>query len=251
MNISNLLKHPGAYIRALKFTLAGWYFDHFMRSFKAEGCEFAVPQKLTTRLGRGYFAFNLYENVERRLISKYISGNRHVLEIGACIGVISCIVNKKITHKDKHVVIEANPTLIPFLEKNKQINNCEFSIANCAISSKPVVEFYFGGSIVSGSILPGNNGAKKVSVVGRSFEEIESQHRIRFDTLIIDIEGAEYLFFSENASNFAQVDLIIIENHPHLLSKSQIDQYEAQLLQSGFSMIEEIETSKVWKRSLV
>src|SRR5687768_5221852 len=96
MNISRILRHPGDYMKALKFTLAGWYFDVFMKRFRAENCFFEIPEQLTTRPGRGYFALDQYENVERRLVSKYITGTEHVLELGACIGVVSCIVNSRL-----------------------------------------------------------------------------------------------------------------------------------------------------------
>lgn len=249
MNIFSVLKNPGDYLRVLKFTLAGWYFDLFIRKFKANGCSFEIPVSLTTRAGRGYFALDLYENTERKLISQYIKGHEKVLELGACIGVVSCLVNTRLSDPDKHVVVEANPELIPYLDNNRVINKCKFAIANCAISSKPEEAFYFGHSIVSGSLLDVNNNTEKTIVKGRTIGQLQQKHDIRFDTLIMDIEGGEFRVLFDNRDLLHQFNLIIIENHPHLLDQSMISGYENLLKECGFLEDIAVETSKVWTKT--
>ena len=249
MNIFKVFRNPKNYLKALKFTLAGWYFDVFMKKFKAGGCSFDIPTSLTTRPGRGYFALDMYENVERQLVSRYIKGDEHVLELGACIGVVSCIVNARLSNPDKHVVVEANPELIPYLENNKLLNKSKFSIANCAISSKPEIAFYFGHSIVSGSLLNTNNDKQKTVVRGLSIDQLQENHNMKFDTLIMDIEGGEYDVLFDYQDKLKQFNLIIIENHPHLLDHTQISAYEDLLLKNRFFVDASIETSKVWVKN--
>ena len=41
-----------------------------------------------------------------------------VLELGGCLGVISVVVNSRLTDPSRHVVVEANPKLIKYLEHN-------------------------------------------------------------------------------------------------------------------------------------
>jgi FkbM family methyltransferase len=249
MKISNVVKHPGAYLRVLKFTIAGLIFDILLKRFRANGCSFVVPKDLTTRAGRGYFALDLYEKPERQLVTKYIQGDESVLELGACIGIVSCIVNKRLQRPVQHVVVEANPSLIPWLEENKKSNECSFAVESCIVSNKKEDYFYFGQSIVSGSLLQGAAGtATRTKVQGKSFDEIQRSHNIKFDTLIMDIEGGEHEFLTQNKSISTQLNLLIIENHPHILSQKQIDEYEALLLASGLVVAETVDTTKVWLR---
>lgn len=249
MNLINVLHRPTDYLKALKFLVAGWYFDVFKRKFTAGGCSFEIPESLTTRAGRGYFALDLYENVERKLVSDFIKGNERVLELGACIGIISCIVNKRLNDPSKHVVVEANPKVIPYLNNNKQMNGCKFSIENCVISSNKEEIFSFGDSIVSGSLLQKAGQVTSTAVKGVRIEDLEKNHHFEFDTLIIDIEGGEYNLLLENKNKLKQFRMIIIENHPHLLADKQIKEYEGLLEENNFSAVQSLETSKVWLKA--
>ena len=63
------------------------------------------------------------ESYEREEIDMILSEIPHtifkdlnILEIGGCLGVVSVISNDVLKHKENHVVIEANPELIPILE---------------------------------------------------------------------------------------------------------------------------------------
>ena len=55
----------------------------------------------------------------------YVDPNLPVIEFGGCIGVISCLTNKKIKDKKKHIVVEAQPYLIETLKKNRNNNDCK------------------------------------------------------------------------------------------------------------------------------
>ena len=53
-----------------------------------------------------------------------------IVEFGGGIGVISCLANRRIGQRDRHIVVEANPHLIPLLEKNRSLNRCAFTVVN-------------------------------------------------------------------------------------------------------------------------
>lgn len=59
-----------------------------------EKCEIEVPKELTTRTYRGCFMTGDYEAEEISLIKRYLKPDDRVLELGACIGAVSCVTNK-------------------------------------------------------------------------------------------------------------------------------------------------------------
>ena len=68
----------------------------------------------------GRMKLGKYEVEEIKLLELIPDINRlSVLELGGCLGVVSVILNKKLDNPEKHIVIEANPKLIKYLEHNK------------------------------------------------------------------------------------------------------------------------------------
>ena len=66
---------------------------------------------------------------------KYMNPNACVLELGGCLGVISLVINKKLNNPKKHVVLEPNPKLIPFMEKIKSDNDGQYQIIDTFLST--------------------------------------------------------------------------------------------------------------------
>jgi len=60
-------------------------------------------------------------------------GGAAVLELGGCLGVLSCTINKRLGDPTKHVVLEANPALIPYLRGNREINRAAFIVTNSVV----------------------------------------------------------------------------------------------------------------------
>src|SRR5689334_17446832 len=74
--------------------LLGLIFDLRGGRFKANGCVFVIPKDITRRAFRSCFLTNAYEIDERNLVQKFVRADDSVLELGACLGVVSCITNK-------------------------------------------------------------------------------------------------------------------------------------------------------------
>ena len=68
----------------------------------------------------GYFAEGKIEVDEQYLVKRHVAPQATVLELGANLGVVSSVVNKMLTYPENQVVVEANPTIIPYLEANKK-----------------------------------------------------------------------------------------------------------------------------------
>jgi hypothetical protein len=94
MNFRNFLKNPTAYFCRIPLSIFGIYFDLFINKYRTDDCSFVIPKKYTSLYERGKAFMFGYEAPERMLIKKYLPRNASVLEMGGCIGIVSCVINK-------------------------------------------------------------------------------------------------------------------------------------------------------------
>lgn len=219
-----------------KLWLGGWYFTLFQRRFRSGGCEFIIPSELTTIPFRGQFAIDYYERQERENLKNYVHPDATVLELGGCLGIVSCLTNRILKNPKNHVVVEANPNVVPHLERNREHNHCQFSIENCMVSSQRVNEFFVGKSILASS--PIRATTNLISVEGKTVEDLERQHGLKFDTLIMDIEGGELQFLRENRDWLRNLRTVFLEVHEHaeVLTAAEVEECRQILLGSGLKM---------------
>ena len=143
-----------------------------------------------------------------------------VLELGGCLGVVSVAVNSKLTDPAKHIVVEANPKLIKYLEYNKNINDSSFSVINGMLTTDPENNlFYSYKKLVAGSAhrLDDSKETDKTEHIVDTYTiaDIESKFNLQFDLLIMDIEGGELQFLNEFTSlNFKY---ILVELHDFIM----------------------------------
>lgn len=192
-----------------------------------------------------------YEVEEIKLLEFIPDINKlSVLELGGCLGVVSVILNKKLDNPEKHIVIEANPKLIKYLEHNKKINNCSFSIKNALLTSnKENNIFYSYDKLVAGSAhrLDNIESNKTKHIIDTiSLKELKDQINYNFDLLVMDIEGGELDFLLEfDISDFKYV---LVELHENLMypgfNKKCID----ELNWRGFTVINNFGSSILLKK---
>jgi FkbM family methyltransferase len=221
-----------------KLWLAGTYFTLFKNNrVVLDGVEIIVPQDLTDVKLRGQLQVGFYEREERRHLKKYLNPEACVLELGGCLGVVSCIANKMLQHPKRHIVVEANPALIQHIERNKQHTGGAFTIEHCIVSNKPEVEFFLGDTILGSSAR--HKSPKKIVVPGKSITQLEDTHQIKFDTLIMDIEGAELDFLRENRDWLRQLNTVFMEIHAHpdYLSDTEVDACKTILEDAGLRLV--------------
>ena len=115
-----------------------------------------------------------YEAEERELIRSYLRPEDSVLELGACIGAVSCTTNKLLADKSRHVVLEANPKLIPMLEHNRNVNGCGFTVLNRAASQEKSVTFYLTDEFIVGGTTH-RVSQHPVTVEGSSLEALDRE----------------------------------------------------------------------------
>lgn len=230
-----------SYVHGLLFDLKGGL-------YRTEGMAFRIAPEQFPRSYRSRLYFDIYEAPERMLAHKWIEPNATVLELGGCVGVVSCVVNKMLAQPETHIVVEANPTLIDLLQENRDANACSFQIENCIVSRDAEADFFIS-SIMTANRKDSGRGTR-VKVGTKTLEGLESQYDVKFDTIILDIEGGERDFFCENAGNLAEIDLVILELHRRILSSDQVALCTSILESAGLRQVDGDAETEVWSRHL-
>lgn len=196
---------------------------------------FEVPRTLTDRVFRGRFVLGGYESVEEYgYVERYLPKGARVLELGGCLGVMSCFINRRLENPAHHVVLEANPALIPFLTRNRERNACAYRIVHAVLSCRKSEAFYVHSLIVGGSSK--RETAQRIEVPGVLMEDLEREAGGRFDAFVIDIEGGELELLREMGDVFRGVRTVLIELHPFkgILSQAESAECECRLFELGF-----------------
>lgn len=217
-----------------------------------KGFKISVPNKYATRIILKRFKNGLYENQEFGLIKKYIRPHFTVLELGACLGVTGVLTNSLLKNKQQHLLVEANPELVDDLEKTRKMNGAGFSIENCIVSKKSQ-KFYIYDKVVAGSAHRRDNietGKREVEVKCTPLHRLAGKYGMKFDAMIIDIEGGELEFFSEFQKYIRQhVKIIIVELHGHLmLNKDYNNSCMSLLKRLGFKQVDKKSSVYVFVR---
>jgi len=227
-----------------KLYLAGAYFTLFEKTYKVEGLDLVIPFNMTDIRFRGQFPINFYEKQERRYLKQFLPKDATVLELGACLGVVSCIANRLLDHPEQQVVVEANPHLIPIIEENKARNKCGFQIEHCIVSNNPTTAFFIGKNILTSSNR--RQSAEKISVAGKTVADLEGKYGLKFDVLMMDIEGGELDFLRENREKLKELNVIFMEvhQHPDILSKEDVAECQSIVEEAGFEKI--VDETSFW-----
>ena len=199
-----------------------------------EGLEFSVAVPGLPAVEKARFLFDRYERPERITIREFLDPKVPVVEFGANIGVVSCIVNKKLQSPEQHIVVEANPTLIPLLKQNRERNQCHFEITACAVAyGVDQVSFNLDEHILGSSLLVGTR--KSAIVPATTLARILDEHDLPLCTLICDIEGSEVELISNEAGVIRdRVSAFFVEVHPKIRGQQAIDEAVQTLIDLGF-----------------
>jgi len=177
-----------------------------------------IHNQLTIRHG------NFQEELpEQLMVAKYLSGNERVLEIGGNIGrnslVIAHILNSN-NGNNNFVSIECDKTVAEKLKENRKINNLDFFVETRAISKRKL--FQKGWNTIASN----NNPEGYNPVQTMTLDELHAKYNIKFDTLILDCEGAFYYIIKDMPEILDGINIIIMENDYFDISKKrEIDKF--------------------------
>lgn len=175
------------------------------------------------------------EKEEQILTNKYINIDDVVLELGARYGTVSCSINKKINFTKNQVSIEPDERVWKALERNMEINNCNFHIVKGFCTRKKLtltnLDCYKGGY---GSKAKEDMNSK---INCYTLEEIEKKFNLKFNVLVADCEGFLEKFLDENEKLYKLLRMIIFE--ADWKNECNYDKIKKKLLKNGFEKIVE------------
>ena len=193
-----------------------------------------------SRYIKGCLFWGLYEKQEAYYIEKYLPLNMPVIELGASIGVVSCLAAKKISPSQLYS-IEANPDFMNIIEnnlKNNKLTNCQ--VFNLAIASEDE-ELFFS---------PGENNT--VGYISK--EKMQASRRVKCSSLssfikslgidqyalISDIEGSEAYFIFNDPGALSRCKLLIIELHSTEYANRVVsaEEMKTRILNCGFEIVD-------------
>ncbi len=163
---------------------------------------------------------------EQHQAYKFIKPEDIVLELGGRYGSVSVVINKLVNNKNSHVVIEPDENVLPALEKNKRLNNCDFTICPKFISNKNKKIVYDGyGTRIEDS----DNEINSQQISYATFKEMYPQ---TFNVLVADCEGCLGEFLENMGNDFNNLTKIIYEeDQPHMCDYEKI---KDKLIAAGF-----------------
>ncbi len=202
-----------------------------------DGCKFNIarvpntPIKLELLKGR-------YESFERQAVRKYVKTELPVIELGGCLGVVSCISNQLLKDPRAHVVVEANPHAIPLLEENRLRNDCKFSIVNSAIAYNEKVITFQPDRDLRGSSLAREGDSTPVMVGTIRLKELVEEKQFASFTLICDIEGHECELVEHEPEIVRMADTLILETHARMIGEEKNAIMLQKLKEMGFQIVD-------------
>jgi len=234
------------------FNARGLAFDWFIRRLHADGCEFEIPRDLTWRAERGTL-ISKDEPEERELVRRFIYSDDSVLEIGGCLGIVSCVTNKLLRDNTRHVMVEGNPFCIPAICRNREINHCGFLVENCAVGNQRDVTFYLHPAYVMGgtqSMMGGDipsQGNRPVRVPGRTLAELDARYG-PFSALMMDIEGAEWEALESAGDLLKKYRVVVIEFHEGFIGSEKLERCREILRHAGLQFKQRAGITEAWQR---
>jgi len=214
--------------------LLGIAFRLWRRRFHLDGMSFEVPLEGEAPSSLATYWFNDYEAPEREFCAQFIRPADRVCELGGCLGIVSMTINRRLASPEQHLVVEANPLLIPFLEKNRELNQGHFRVLHAAVGDGSPLALDVSQGVLNGTRAAGGAPARTEIVPGCTVDSLFVTYG-SFDVLVMDVEGAEQQVLRGEA--WRSVRLIIVEWHPTLIGQQAFEQAQDALCSAGFRCI--------------
>lgn len=187
-----------------------------------------VSLKILRALIKGW-----YENTEIELIKSSIKPDDRIIELGSGIGITAMIASKIVA--DAVWPFELNPYLIDWSYDNFKRNGCNLKSNRIALLpanqiTASSIDFYIREDFWGSSLSSSKPYIDIVSTPVVAVEEVIQEKKA--NTLIVDIEGAEVMFF--NHTNLTGIKKIIMEVHYGVAGKSETNAMVMNLINQGF-----------------
>ena len=155
---------------------------------------------------------------EQKMAVRYLKGNEKVLEIGGNIGRNSLIISSILENSSNLVTLECDKGVANVLSINKDLNFMNFNIERSALSNRKLIQHCMD-TMPSDILLPCYRWVDTITL-----NRLKNKYNIKFDTLVLDCEGAFYYILMDMPELLDNIKLIIMENDYNDIShKKYID----------------------------
>jgi FkbM family methyltransferase len=186
-----------------------------------------LSKKMKNVILKGY-----YESHELKVISTTLKKNDRVLEVGAGIGFISSFCAKHVGSENV-IAVEANPNIIPIIEKTYKDNDVDPVILNYCLSDQNRTEtFHIEDDFWSSSAIKRSAFSSSIQVKAVTLDHLN--HKYQFSYLIMDIEGYETVLLHSTLPN--SINKICIELHPHIIGIEKTSKIIRHILNHEFDL---------------
>ena len=214
---------------------------------RVDGCRFDVSSPLISDELKCRVFYGRYERTERELLRRHLPVNAPVVELGGGMGLVACIVNSRLQDPNQHVVVEANPRMLPLIERNRALNGGAFALVHAAIGYNSTHVALESGEDLLASRTRTTEGGN-VPVI--QLREILDRRGFGSCTLICDIEGAEIdLVKNELETLRSRVGIIVLEEHPEYCAEPVRAGMLKLLANAGFESIDALRKVHVFRNT--
>src|SRR5690606_10540813 len=211
------------------------------------GCTFRVDAPGTPTAMKSLFLFGRYGAAEREALRRVLDPDLPLVELGASIGVLACLGNAMLRDPTRHVVVEANPDLIPLLEANRRRNGARFRIRHAALAYGAPTATFHTDDFLSSSLAGGRGRAVAVPAV--TLEAVLDEAGFATATLLCDVEGAEVALARHELDVLRRrIACLIVETHPARVGRPATRALERALGAAGFEAVFRRGDTTAWRR---
>jgi len=206
-----------------------------MSIFKISGVTLDLPDEILSPDLINWLKSGRYELQESRALTEFVKPEDVVMDIGAGVGFVSMLA-ARIVGGQNVIAIEANPKLLPILERNFALNGVSgATLLNFAVvaNGEPQATLYLNRAFWASTTLAPNTPNAGVEVPAVSLEALTAEWQPT--VVVCDVEGSEKDFFQ--APLPPCVRLIILELHPKKYSTQAFDTILARLATIGFAYV--------------
>lgn len=230
----------------------GWILEHVGNCALLDGNRISLDCPLLSRGHKSTIAFGYHEMPERKLVKNYLPRTLPVVELGGGLGVVSCLTNRMLSDPSKHVVLEANPAMLPVLERNRAMNNCKFEIVHKAIAyGSSEVSITLDGEFVGSKVGEGAVGNESVVVPATTLSRICERFEGDEFALVSDVEGMECEIVENEAELLREsCRVIVMETHERYVGAAKHAAMLASLKKIGFTIRDEEANVFAFERKL-
>lgn len=153
------------------------------------------------------------EIYEQLFVVNYLDENASVLELGGNIGRVSLVIASILNNDKNLVVIEPTIKIAEMNENNRNINCFQYNIETKILSKNKKYLVEHATESVSNKVVDYIPNDEKYTLIDCiTFDQLEKKYNIKFDTLVIDCEGAFYYILLDFPEILNNINTIIIEN---------------------------------------